>query len=55
LGLRPGGGYVLEIRVVDAGGKIDAVHVNSKPDYFPKPETWYRKKLGLTKVSGYTA
>ena len=29
--LRPDGGYVLEIRSVDAGGKIDAVYLNPKP------------------------
>ena len=29
--LRPDGGYVLQIRSVDASGKIDAVYLNPKP------------------------
>lgn len=29
--LRPDGGYVLEIRSVDASGKIDATYLNPKP------------------------
>jgi hypothetical protein len=29
--LRPDGGYVLEIRGVDAGGTIDAVYLNPRP------------------------
>jgi hypothetical protein len=29
--LRPDGGYVLEIRSVDAGGTIDAVYLNPRP------------------------
>ena len=30
--LRPDGGYIFEIRAVDASGKIDAVYLNPKPD-----------------------
>ena len=29
--LRPDGGYILEIRDVDAGGRIDAVYLNPRP------------------------
>jgi hypothetical protein len=29
--LRPDGGYILDIRDVDAGGKIDAVYLNPRP------------------------
>ena len=29
--LRPEGGYILEIRDVDAGGKMDAVYLNPRP------------------------
>ena len=36
--LRPDGGYVLEIRAVDAGGKIDAVYLNPKPINIAKAE-----------------
>ena len=36
--LRPDGGYVLEIRAVDASGKIDAVYLNPKPINIAKAE-----------------
>ena len=36
--LRPDGGYVLEIRSVDAGGKIDAFYFNPKPINIAKAE-----------------
>jgi hypothetical protein len=36
--LRPDGGYVLEIRAVDTGGKIDAVYLNPKPINIAKAE-----------------
>jgi hypothetical protein len=36
--LRPDGGYVLEIRSVDANGKIDAVYLNPKPINIAKAE-----------------
>jgi len=36
--LRPDGGYVLEIRAVDAGGKIDAAYLNPKPINIAKAE-----------------
>ena len=36
--LRPDGGYVLEIRAVDAGGKIDGVYLNPKPINIAKAE-----------------
>jgi hypothetical protein len=37
--LRPDGGYILEIRAVDAGGKIDGVYLNPKPINIAKAET----------------
>jgi hypothetical protein len=36
--LRPDGGYILEIRTVDASGKIDAVYLNPKPITIAKAE-----------------
>ena len=36
--LRPDGGYVLEIRSVDASGKIDAAYLNPKPISIAKAE-----------------
>jgi hypothetical protein len=36
--LRPDGGYVLEIRSVDASGKIDGVYLNPKPINIAKAE-----------------
>jgi hypothetical protein len=36
--LRPDGGYVLEIRAVDASGKIDAAYFNPKPINVAKAE-----------------
>jgi hypothetical protein len=36
--LRPDGGYVLEIRSVDASGKIDAVYLNPRPISIAKAE-----------------
>jgi hypothetical protein len=36
--LRPDGGYVLDIRAVDAGGNIDAVYLNPKPINIAKAE-----------------
>ena len=36
--LRPDGGYVLEIKAVDASGKIDAVYLNPKPINIAKAE-----------------
>jgi hypothetical protein len=36
--LRPDGGYVLDIRSVDASGKIDAVYLNPKPINIAKAE-----------------
>jgi hypothetical protein len=36
--LRPDGGYVLDIRAVDAAGKIDAVYLNPKPINIAKTE-----------------
>lgn len=36
--LRPDGGYVLEIRAVDTGGKIDGVYLNPKPINIAKAE-----------------
>jgi hypothetical protein len=36
--LRPDGGYILEIRSVDAGGKINAVYLNPKPINVAKAE-----------------
>ena len=36
--LRPDGGYILEIRAVDAGGKIDGVYLNPKPINIAKAE-----------------
>lgn len=36
--LRPDGGYILEIRSVDSGGKIDAVYLNPKPINIAKAE-----------------
>jgi hypothetical protein len=36
--LRPDGGYVLEIRAIDSGGKIDAVYLNPKPINIAKAE-----------------
>jgi hypothetical protein len=36
--LRPDGGYVLEIRAVDASGKIDAEYFNPKPINVAKAE-----------------
>jgi len=36
--LRPDGGYVLEIRSVDAGGKIDAAYLNPNPINVAKAE-----------------
>jgi hypothetical protein len=36
--LRPDSGYILEIRAVDAGGKIDAVYHNPKPINIAKAE-----------------
>ena len=35
---RPDGGYVLEIRAVDASGKIDAAYLNPKPINIAKAE-----------------
>ena len=35
---RPDGGYVLEIRSIDAGGKIDASYLNPKPINIAKAE-----------------
>ena len=35
---RPNGGYVLEIRAVDSGGKIDGVYFNPKPIIIAKAE-----------------
>jgi len=36
--LRPDGGYIFEIRTVDASGKIDAVYLNPKPINIAKAE-----------------
>ena len=36
--LRPDGGYIFEIRAVDAGGKIDAVYLNPNPINIAKAE-----------------
>ena len=36
--LRPDGGYVLEIRAVDASGKIDGTYLNPKPINIAKAE-----------------
>ena len=36
--LRPDGGYILEIKAVDASGKIDAVYLNPKPINVAKAE-----------------
>ena len=36
--LRPDGGYVLEIRSVDASGKIDAAYLNPRPISIAKAE-----------------
>ena len=36
--LRPDGGYILEIRAVDASGKIDAVYLNPRPINIAKAE-----------------
>jgi uncharacterized protein (DUF2147 family) len=36
--LRPDGGYVLDIRAVDAGGKVDAVYLNPNPINIAKAE-----------------
>ena len=36
--LRPDGGYILDIRAVDASGKIDAVYLNPKPINIAKAE-----------------
>jgi hypothetical protein len=36
--LRPDGGYILEIRDVDAGGRIDAVYLNPRPINIAKAE-----------------
>jgi hypothetical protein len=36
--LRPDGGYILDIRSVDAGGKINAVYLNPKPINIAKTE-----------------
>ena len=36
--LRPDGGYILEIRAVDASGKIDAAYFNPKPINVAKAE-----------------
>jgi hypothetical protein len=36
--LRPDGGYVLEIRAVDLGGKIDALYFNPRPINVAKAE-----------------
>jgi hypothetical protein len=36
--LRPDGGYVLEIRSVDASGKIDAAYLNPRPINIAKAE-----------------
>jgi hypothetical protein len=36
--LRPDGGYVLEIRAVEASGKIDAAYLNPKPINIAKAE-----------------
>lgn len=36
--LRPDGGYILEIRSVDAGGKVDVVYLNPKPINVAKAE-----------------
>jgi len=36
--LRPDGGYILEIKTVDAGGRIDAVYLNPKPINIAKAE-----------------
>ena len=36
--LRPDGGYIFEIRAVDASGRIDAVYLNPKPINIAKAE-----------------
>jgi hypothetical protein len=36
--LRPDGGYVLEIRAIDAGGKMAAVYLNPRPINIAKAE-----------------
>jgi len=36
--LRPDGGYILEIRAVDTGGKIDGVYLNPRPINIAKAE-----------------
>ena len=36
--LRPDGGYILEIKAVDASGKIDAAYFNPKPINIAKAE-----------------
>ncbi|HLN84842.1 MAG TPA: hypothetical protein VK200_00225, partial [Candidatus Limnocylindrales bacterium] len=36
--LRPGGGYVFDIRAVDPSGRIDAVYLNPKPINIAKAE-----------------
>ena len=36
--LRPDGGYILDIRDVDASGKIDAVYLNPRPIHVARAE-----------------
>ncbi len=36
--LRPDGGYILEIRDVDAGGKLDAAYLNPQPIHVARAE-----------------
>src|SRR4029453_9079347 len=36
--LRPDGGYILDIRDVDASGTIDAVYLNPRPIHFARAE-----------------
>ncbi len=36
--LRPDGGYILEIRDIDAGGKIDAAYLNPRPIHVARAE-----------------
>ena len=46
--LRPDGGYILEIRSVDAGGKMDAAYFNPRPINVAKAEAV--QEDGMTKV-----
>jgi hypothetical protein len=36
--LRPDGGYILEVRSVEAGGKLDAAYLNPQPIHVAKAE-----------------